>query len=195
MSTMFELLSRTTTAVVSLPLKGHWYTNLVMPHLPILVALHLSTPRTLHMGMPYGWNTIIEDPRERLQIVEGGDRYRLDIVDLCLVPKVGLPIDFKTPKFDKYKGRSYPQVHLAIYYRKMATYIYNDKIPIHCFQDSLIGAALNWYVSLERGHVKTWRDLAEAFLKQYKYNEDMVPNRSWLQNMLKKEHEGFKEYV
>ncbi|RDX92194.1 hypothetical protein CR513_25707, partial [Mucuna pruriens] len=49
----------------------------------------------------------------------------------------------------------------------MATSIHQDKILVHCFQDSLIGAALNWYVSLERGHIKTWRDLAEAFLKQW----------------------------
>ncbi|RDX69632.1 hypothetical protein CR513_51229, partial [Mucuna pruriens] len=76
-----------------------------------------------------------------------------------------LPMDFKTPEFDNYKGSSCPRVHLAMYCLKMATYIYDDKILVHCFQDSLIGAALSWYVSLERWHVKTWRDLAEAFLK------------------------------
>ncbi|RDX85388.1 hypothetical protein CR513_33422, partial [Mucuna pruriens] len=54
----------------------------------------------------------------------------------------------------------------------MVAYIYNDKILIHCFQDSLTGADLSWYVSLERGCVKTWRDLAKAFLKQNKYNEE-----------------------
>ncbi|RDX67118.1 hypothetical protein CR513_54049, partial [Mucuna pruriens] len=80
---------------------------------------------------------------ERLHVVEGGDRYRLEVVDLCLVPNVGLPVDFKTLEFDKYKGSSYP---------------------------GLTGVALSWYVSLERGRIKTWRDLAKAFLKQYKYN-------------------------
>ncbi|RDX98199.1 hypothetical protein CR513_18908, partial [Mucuna pruriens] len=79
---------------------------------------------------------------ERLRAIEGGDKYGLEAVDLCLVSDVGLLIDFTTPEFDKYK-------------------------------DSLTGAALNWYVSLERGGIKTWRDLAEAFLKQYKYNEHM----------------------
>ncbi|RDX71033.1 hypothetical protein CR513_49655, partial [Mucuna pruriens] len=72
----------------------------------------------------------------------------------------------------------------------MAAYIHDDKILIHCFQDSLTGTTLGWYVSLERGSIKTWRDLAEAFLKQYKYNKDMVPDR-----LAKKEHEGFKEYA
>ncbi|RDX75076.1 hypothetical protein CR513_45088, partial [Mucuna pruriens] len=63
------------------------------------------------------------------------------------------------------KGVPTPKVHLAMYCKKMAAHIYDDKILIHFFQDSLIGVALSWYVSLERGHIKTWRDLAEAFLK------------------------------
>ncbi|RDY09922.1 hypothetical protein CR513_05637, partial [Mucuna pruriens] len=106
---------------------------------------------------------------ERLCTIKGGDKYGLEAVDLCLVPNVGLPADFKTPEFDKYKGSSCPRVHLAIYCRKMAAYVYDDK-------DSLTGAALSWYVSLKRGCIKTLRDLVEAFLKQYKYNEDMAPN-------------------
>ncbi|RDY02450.1 hypothetical protein CR513_14083, partial [Mucuna pruriens] len=51
------------------------------------------------------------------------------------------------------------------------------------------------YGFLEQGRIKTLRDLVEAFLKQYKYNKDMAPDRSQLQNMLKKEQEGFKEYA
>ncbi|RDY14360.1 hypothetical protein CR513_00583, partial [Mucuna pruriens] len=132
---------------------------------------------------------------ERLRIVEGIDKYGLDAADLCLVPDVVLPTDFKAPDFDKYRGSSCPRTHLAMYCRKMAAYVQDDKILVHCFQDSLSGAALSWYVNLERGRIKTWKDLAEAFLKQYRYNEDMAPDRSRLQNMAKKEHEGFKEYA
>ncbi|RDX78074.1 hypothetical protein CR513_41703, partial [Mucuna pruriens] len=117
---------------------------------------------------------------ECLRAVEGKDRCELEEVDLCLVPDVGLLVDFKTPKFDKYKGSAYSRVHLAMYCRKMVAHIYDDKILIHYFQDSLTRAALNQYVSLERGHVKTWRDSAEAFLKQYMFNEDMAQNRSRL---------------
>ncbi|RDY06383.1 hypothetical protein CR513_09643, partial [Mucuna pruriens] len=86
---------------------------------------------------------------------------------------VALLVDFKTPKFEKYKGSSCPRVHLTI----------------------LTGAALNWYVNLEKGQVRTWRDLAEAFVRQYKYNEDMAPDRSRLQNLSKAESEGFKDYA
>ncbi|RDY09932.1 hypothetical protein CR513_05620, partial [Mucuna pruriens] len=124
-----------------------------------------------------------------------GDKYGLEAADLCLVPDVRLLADSKTLEFDKYKGSSWPCVHLAMYCQKMAAYIYDDKVLIYCFQDSLIGVALSWCVNLERGCIKTWRDLAEAFLKQYKHNKDMAPDRSRLQNMIKNEHEGFKEYA
>ncbi|RDY00261.1 hypothetical protein CR513_16577, partial [Mucuna pruriens] len=108
---------------------------------------------------------------ECLCAIEGGDKYELEVVDLCLVLDVGLSADFKTSKFDKYKGSFCP---------RMAAYIYDDKVLIHCFHDSLIEAALSWYVDLEHGCIKTWRDLVEAFLKQYKYNKVMAPDRSWL---------------
>ncbi|RDY01262.1 hypothetical protein CR513_15439, partial [Mucuna pruriens] len=52
---------------------------------------------------------------ERLRTIEGGDKYGLEAVDLYLVLDVGLPINFKTLEFDKYKGSSYPRVHLAMY--------------------------------------------------------------------------------
>ncbi|RDX63825.1 hypothetical protein CR513_57707, partial [Mucuna pruriens] len=89
------------------------------------------------------------------------------------MPDIALPADFKTPKFEKYKGSSCPRVHLAI----------------------LMGTTLSWYVNLEKGQVKTWRDLAEAFVRQYRYNEDMAPDRSRLQNLSKKESERFKDYA
>ncbi|RDY11526.1 hypothetical protein CR513_03795, partial [Mucuna pruriens] len=90
---------------------------------------------------------------ERLRVVEGTNCYNLDAADLCLVPDVGLLADFKTPKFDKYKGSSCPWLHLAMYCRKMTAYVHDDKIL------------------------------------------DMAPDCSWLQNMSKREHEGFKEYA
>ncbi|RDX99207.1 hypothetical protein CR513_17754, partial [Mucuna pruriens] len=88
----------------------------------------------------------INSLEERVRLIEGTGGHGLDATDLCLMSDVALPIDFKTPKFEKYKGSSCPRVHLAI----------------------LIGAALNWYVNLEKRQVKTWRGLAEAIVRQYK---------------------------
>lgn len=66
---------------------------------------------------------------------------------------------------------------------------------MHFFQDSLSGASLEWYMQLERTHIRTWRELAEAFLKHYQYNPDMAPNRTQLQSLAQKPEESFKEYA
>lgn len=77
----------------------------------------------------------------------------------------------------------------------MVSYIVNDDLLIHCFQDSLSGASLDWYMGLERTKIRSWRDLSEAFLKQYKYNLDMAPKRLQLQNQAQRSNETFKEYA
>ncbi|RDX91715.1 hypothetical protein CR513_26254, partial [Mucuna pruriens] len=132
---------------------------------------------------------------ERLRVIEGAKQYEFEAVDLCLVLDIVIPHKFKVLDFDKYKGNSCPKNHLVSYCRKMASHAHNDKLLIHFFQENLIGAIFGWYLNLEKGWIQTWKDLAEAFLKQYKYNKDMVPNRTQLQNMSKKEIETFKEYT
>ncbi|CAJ2637582.1 unnamed protein product [Trifolium pratense] len=66
---------------------------------------------------------------------------------------------------------------------------------MHCFQDSLTGASLNWYVQLEGSRIQSWSDLANVFIKQYQYNIDMAPDRTQLQNMSQKKSESFKVYA
>ncbi|GAU50550.1 hypothetical protein TSUD_281240 [Trifolium subterraneum] len=112
-----------------------------------------------------------------------------------LVPNVQIPAKFKVPDFEKYKGNTCPQSHLVMYARKMSTQTDNDQLLIHYFQDSLTGAALKWYMSLDGVKIRTFNDLGEAFVRQYKYNLDMAPNRDQLQAMSQKDKETFKEYA
>jgi hypothetical protein len=114
---------------------------------------------------------------------------------MYLVPDLVLPPKYKDPEFEKYKGLSCPRSHLIMYSRKMASNTNNDKLMIHCFQDSLAGASLNWYMQLEGNYIHSWRDLANAFIKQYQYNLDMAPSRTQLQSMVQKEGESFKVYA
>ncbi|XP_038997125.1 uncharacterized protein LOC120121919 [Hibiscus syriacus] len=44
----------------------------------------------------------------------------------------------------------------------MASHVQDEKLLIHCFQDSLKGSAVKWYNQLTRAHIKSWRDLAKA---------------------------------
>ncbi|KAK2450357.1 hypothetical protein QL285_009479 [Trifolium repens] len=131
---------------------------------------------------------------DRLKTMEGGSD-SLDFSDMCLVPDLVIPAKFKVPEFEKYKGLSCPRNHLVMYSRNMASYANDDKLMIHCFQDSLAGASLSWYMQLEGCRIQSWRDLANAFIKQYQYNLDMAPSRTQLQNMTQKEGESFKVYA
>ncbi|CAK8567098.1 unnamed protein product [Lathyrus sativus] len=50
-------------------------------------------------------------------------------------------------------------------------------------------------MQLKRTHIRTWRELAEAFLKYYQYNTGMAPNRTQLQSLTQNTGESFKEYA
>ena len=50
-------------------------------------------------------------------------------------------------------------------------------------------------MSLDNTKISTFRDLGDAFVKQYKYNLDMAPDRDQLRAMFQKDKECFKEYA
>lgn len=130
-----------------------------------------------------------------MKVVEGFNIFIVDAMERCLVPDVVIPPKFKSPSFEKYKGVRLPKNHLRIFFRKMATYTANEKLMMHSFQDNLSGASLYWYMQLERTHINTWEDLSNAFLRKYKYNLDMAPNRMQLQNLSQKGNKSSKEYA
>lgn len=50
-------------------------------------------------------------------------------------------------------------------------------------------------MGLDSTEIRTFNDLGEAFVHQYKYNVDMAPNRDQLCVMSHKDKETFKEYA
>lgn len=73
----------------------------------------------------------------------------MDITDLGLVPRVRVPPKFKTLVFDKYTGMTCPKTHVRYYFSN------DERLLMHLFQDSLVGASLEWYMQLERTYVKS----------------------------------------
>ena len=145
---------RTTTTqpkVLNVTLGGESKTEVVAPTAAVLDADRAKNK--------------LEVLEERLRAIEGGGSYEFgDAVGLCLVPDVVIPPKFKVPNFEKYKGTTCPKRHLTMYCRKMAAHAHNEKVLIHCFQDSLGGVALNWYMHLEPTQISSWKDLVDAFL-------------------------------
>ncbi|WRX16495.1 Retrotransposon gag domain - like 10 [Theobroma cacao] len=119
----------------------------------------------------------------------------MDAVELCLVPNVIIPPKFKVPEFEKYDGTKCPMAQITMYCRKMTAQSHDDKLLIHFFQDSLTRSIAKWYVQLDWSHIKTWKDLARAFMAQYKHVAELAPDPLSLQTMEKKANESFKEYA
>ncbi|CAL5198950.1 unnamed protein product [Lathyrus oleraceus] len=132
---------------------------------------------------------------KRLKAIEGEDTIELNALGMCLVPDLVIPAKLKLPEFEKYKGDGCPKHHLVMFYQKITSHAHDDKLMIHCFQDSLTRASLSWYMKLKRNHIQSWMDLANAFLKQYKYNLDIAPDCMQLRALSQENNESFRGYA
>jgi hypothetical protein len=131
----------------------------------------------------------------RIRAIERVDLYDLvRSAEIFLVPNMVVPKNFCVLEFIKYTGTQCPMTHLKSYCNKMAEVVHNEKLLMHFFQDSLSGAALSWYMRLDNTKICKWKDLVDAFVKQYKYNMDIAPDRTSLSN-LKKKGQGKHERV
>jgi len=134
--------------------------------------------------------------KERVKAVEGNHLCDLvKVAKMCLVPNVVIPKKFRVPEFVKYTGTQCPITHLKAYYNKMVEVVDDEKLLIHFFQDNLSDAALIWYMRLDNTKIKKWKDLVDAFMRQYKFNIDVGPDRSSLQVMKKDNKESIREYT
>jgi len=133
---------------------------------------------------------------ERIRAIEGNHLCDLvKAVNMCLVPNVVISKKFRVLEFVKYTGTQCPITHLKAYCNKMVEVVDDEKLLIHFFQDSLNDAALTWYMWLDNTKVKKWKDLVDAFMRQYKFNIDVGPDRSSLQAMEKHSNESIREYT
>ncbi|KAK8704921.1 hypothetical protein V6N13_048533 [Hibiscus sabdariffa] len=127
---------------------------------------------------------------EKLRAIQGEGNQGNDASELSLVTDLVLPPKFKVPDFMKYDGATCPSAHITMYCRKMAAFIKEEKLLIHCFQDSLTGSATCWYTQLSPVNIKSWKDLSQAFIEQYKHASDMTPNCIMLEGMSQKANES-----
>jgi hypothetical protein len=72
-----------------------------------------------------------------------------------------------------------------MYGNKMEKSIHDKRLIIYFFNESLSSATLSWYIHLDNNEIIRWKDLVDAFIRQYKFNMDATPNRSSLQTMEK----------
>jgi hypothetical protein len=132
----------------------------------------------------------------KIKVIERVDLYDpVWAAEMCLVPNVVVPKKFRVPEFIKYSGTQCSMTHLKSYYNKMAKVVHDEKLMMHFFQDSLNGATLSWYMRLDNTKIRRWKYLLDAFIKQYKYNIDIAPNKISLSNLEKEDKESIWEYA
>jgi hypothetical protein len=111
---------------------------------------------------------------QRLRAFKGTSLHNhIKAVEMCLVPNVVIPKKFRVPEFVKYIGTQCPITHLKAYCNKMVEVVYDKKLLIHFFQDSLSEIAFTWYIRLDNIKIKKWN-------RQYKFNMDVGHDRSSL---------------
>eukprot|EP00258_Populus_trichocarpa_P049252 XP_024465271.1 uncharacterized protein LOC112328788 [Populus trichocarpa] len=95
---------------------------------------------------------------ERLRAIEGNDWfYPMRAAEVCLVPNIIVPKNFRIPEFIKYIGLECPNIHLRSYCNKMAEYKFNLEIAPD--RTILMGMEKENQESV-RAYVQRWRDKA-----------------------------------
>ncbi|XVF47719.1 hypothetical protein PTKIN_Ptkin03bG0133500 [Pterospermum kingtungense] len=87
----------------------------------------------------------MEELTETMMRLQGATQgVGIDTRGMSLIDDLELPPMFKMPKFERYDGTKCPRTHIISYHRKMELYEKDDKVMIHCFQNSLEGSAAEW---------------------------------------------------
>jgi len=162
------------------------------------------------VGYDYGWDHLIgsqaEKERQRDEILQKlqeqmralqtpGIYNPTELHELCPSSGMSLPRDFKLPDFTKYDGTTNPLFHLKAYCTKMVVWSRDENFLINFFHESLTGLALEWFIQLDRSKIARWKNLADLFMAQYRYNMDVAPTREQLSVMQKKNDETFRHYA
>ena len=88
--------------------------------------------------------SIQENIRNSLWAIEGFDVYNPVRADeIFLVLDVVVPKKFRVPELVKYTRLECPQTHLRSYCNKMTEFIFDEKLLVHFFQDSLTDFTLS----------------------------------------------------
>nr|CAN65257.1 hypothetical protein VITISV_028825 [Vitis vinifera] len=122
--------------------------------------------------------TIVEDPRSRMDRLErriGQMRDPDEMIpwdDLGNVPVATLPVRFRMPDIERYIGVGCSRIHLRLYSTVMRALGLDEAQLLTWFPLSLSGVTQRWYASLESSRRRTWKGLAQEFLRQYSFSGD-----------------------
>ena len=63
------------------------------------------------------------------------------------------------------------------------------------FQNTLIEAALRWFLNLDDARARSWKDICRVFHKQYKYNIEVDITKRDLKTTKQESKESFSTFI
>ncbi|XP_074306463.1 uncharacterized protein LOC141641709 [Silene latifolia] len=115
------------------------------------------------------------------------------------IARVDLPKKFVIPFIRTYDGTSDPQNHVAFYKQKMLAASIPCEFRQVCmckrFGTTLTGTALQWYINLPNGSIKSFADLVNTFNQQFASSRELKKRSSDLYRITQITHENIKSFL
>ena len=106
-----------------------------------------------------------------------------------------LPVQFRMPDIERYRGIGCPRIHLQLYNAVMRGHRSDEAQMIMLFPLSLSGAAQRWFASLDPSRGKTWADLGQEFISQYSFNTVVDVSRRELGVLKQRPDESVTSFI
>ncbi|KAF5932396.1 hypothetical protein HYC85_028567, partial [Camellia sinensis] len=117
-----------------------------------------------------------------------------DIKDGYTDSAMTLPNRFKMPHIDRFDGSGDLMVHLRLFSDILRPMGLSKLQKLSLFGRTLSGVAVIWYAKLEDS-VKSWEEMAEAFIAQYSYNTQIEVTTRDLETTRQEPKESFSDFV
>ena len=101
---------------------------------------------------------------------------------------------FTRPKVS-FTGMEDPEAHLTAFHTQMMLVGGSDAVKCKLFMSTLTGMALDWFISLPKGHMTSFAQLSRLFREQYLANRAPAPVSYDLFDVKQFQGETLKEYI
>ena len=105
------------------------------------------------------------------------------------------PPKFKLPSVEVYDGKTDPTDHLMRYTRHMEVLGASEEVMARCFPLYLKDLAAMWFRQLGEGSIRTWRELVEKFLGQFRVHVKRPKNVMTLTSVKQRMDESLRAFL
>ncbi|XP_077251852.1 uncharacterized protein LOC143891087 [Tasmannia lanceolata] len=137
----------------------------------------------------------LESLTRKVQDIQFQDQGGFNPSDLTLFPEIRLPANFQMPDFDKYDGVGCPITHLQMFTIMCQPQGLSSEQMAQLFPVSLTKVARRWFMVLDKTRYRTWKDIGEQFIRQFKYDDGTEITRKDLERTKQDLRESFLTFV